>query len=75
MHPEITASPADTFTGTGSPVTGAVSILLSPAVTTPSSGMRSPTRTTTRSPMFAWAAGCGVREQVAPFPALSPLPP
>ena len=56
-HPEITVFPGCTLTGTGSPVIGEVSIRLSPSITVPSKGIRSPGRTKTISPTFACAAG------------------
>ena len=57
MQPEITSVPAAALTGTGSPVTGEVSILLSPSTTIPSRGILSPGRTRRISPGFASAAG------------------
>ncbi len=56
-QPETTSSPYLRFTGTGSPVTGEVSTRLSPSITTPSRGIRSPTRTSRMSPTCASAAG------------------
>ena len=56
-QPEITLSPIPAATGTGSPVTGEVSIRLSPSMIVPSSGIRSPGRTSRRSPGLACSAG------------------
>ena len=59
-HPETASEPSLTATGTGSPVTAEVSIRLSPSMTTPSNGIRSPGRTCTISPAFASSAGISV---------------
>ena len=56
-QPEITLLPGPTPTGTGSPVTGEVSIRLSPSTITPSRGIRSPGRTSRMSPTWASSAG------------------
>ena len=55
-HPETILSPVFAITGTGSPVTGEVSIRLSPSMITPSNGIRSPGRTKRISPTFASSA-------------------
>ena len=56
-QPETISSPKARFTGTGSPVTGEVSTRLSPSITTPSKGMRSPARTKRISPTCTSSAG------------------
>ena len=50
MQPEMIWLPASTWRGTDSPVSAAVSSWLSPSVTTPSMGTRSPGLTTMMSP-------------------------
>ena len=44
MQPDITSVPTVALTGTGSPVTAAVSIRVVPSTTRPSNGIRSPGR-------------------------------
>ena len=56
-QPEMTSVPGCADTGTGSPVTGEVSIRLSPSVITPSRGILSPGRTSRISPTPAFSAG------------------
>ena len=56
-HPPVTASPAVTSTGTGSPVSIEASTADAPEVTTPSTAIFSPGRTTNRSPTASWATG------------------
>ena len=55
-HPEVTSVPSKPDIGTGSPVTGDVSIIVSPSVITPSKGIRSPGRTNRISPISASSA-------------------
>ena len=55
--PPETESPGPTSTGTDSPVSMLASIADEPSTTSPSVAMRSPGRTTTRSPTFTCAAG------------------
>ena len=55
--PPVTASPGCLATGRLSPVIRDSSTSLAPSVTVPSTGMRSPGRTTTRSPTLTWASG------------------
>ena len=64
-QPEMTSVPAIAVTGTGSPVTGEVSIRLSPSVTMPSSGIRSPGRTCRISPI--WASSAGIFSMSSPW--------
>ena len=55
-HPDVTSVPTLADTGTGSPVTVDVSIIVSPSVITPSRGIRSPGRTSKISPSSASSA-------------------
>ena len=55
--PPVTAAPAALATGAGSPVIMDSSIQLSPAVTSPSTGARSPGRRSSRSPVRTSAIG------------------
>ena len=55
--PPTTASPSATSTGAGSPVIALVSTAAAPATTVPSAAMRSPGRTTNRSPTRRCATG------------------
>ena len=57
IAPPVTLSPACRATGRLSPVIIDSSTWLAPSCTTPSTGMRSPGRTTTRSPTFTCALG------------------
>ena len=57
MAPPVTCSPACLLTGRLSPVISDSSTSLAPSSTTPSTGMRAPGRTTTRSPSSTWATG------------------
>ena len=59
-HPEVTSVPTETETGMGSPVTGEVSIIVSPSVMIPSNGIRSPGRTNKISPISASSASITV---------------
>ena len=57
MVPPVTLSPAFFVTGIGSPVSIDSSTLLEPFVTAPSTGMRSPGRTMTMSPLTSSPIG------------------
>ena len=57
MLPPTTGSPGRLSTGSGSPVSIDSSTADSPSATRPSTGMRSPGRTATRSPIVTWAIG------------------
>ena len=59
-QPDITLSPGLTFSGTCSPVTDEVSILLWPSATTPSSGILSPAFTIITCPGTACSAGISI---------------
>ncbi len=66
MVAPLTALPGSLSTGTLSPVRADSSTALCPSVTTPSTGIRSPGRTTKRSPGRTSAAGITVSTSVSP---------
>ena len=57
MEPPVSRPPSSRATGNGSPVSIDSSTCVCPSVTTPSAGMRSPGRTTSRSPTITSATG------------------